>query len=128
MNDNLFYDPSDLDIGDILKEAADPLIETLDLPETQLEIADNENELLDMLMDSNWFEASAPTEQLQKEQLTQNGQLPTPSPTPSIKPVNTPSSSPSPMTTDSSPATRNTAPCRNDISADFNTQNIVQGS
>ena len=35
MNDDLFYDLSDLNIGDILKEEADRLIETLDLPETQ---------------------------------------------------------------------------------------------
>ena len=50
-NNNLLYDPSRLDIGAILKEQAEQLIETLDLPEMQVtEIENNENDLLDTLM------------------------------------------------------------------------------
>ena len=65
MNDKLLYHSADLDIGAILKESADQLIETLDLPEMQavdeietldilkklaLETEDNESNLLDTLV------------------------------------------------------------------------------
>ena len=65
MNDKLLYYSADLDIGAILKESADQLIETLDLPEMQaveeietldipeklaLETEDNESNLLDTLV------------------------------------------------------------------------------
>ena len=43
MNNNLLYDPTDLDISTLLKEQADQLIETLELPEMQI-IEDNESE------------------------------------------------------------------------------------
>src|SRR5438045_2718319 len=91
MNDNLFYDPSDLDIGDILKEEADRLIETLDLPEIQEpESEAHKDDLLDTIIidSSNQFEGNEPSEKQQEDQQTLNVQLPTPSLTPSIKPAN----------------------------------------
>jgi hypothetical protein len=43
MNDDLLYHPLDLDIGAILKEHVDQLIETLDIPEMQIsELSDDE--------------------------------------------------------------------------------------
>src|ERR1700716_3876703 len=57
MNDDLFYNLSDLDIGDILREEADRLIKTLDLPETQEpEFEVYKDDLLDILDSSNQFE------------------------------------------------------------------------
>ena len=43
MNNNLLYDPTDLDISALLKEQADQLIESLELLEMQI-IEDNESE------------------------------------------------------------------------------------
>jgi hypothetical protein len=48
MNDNLLYHPSDLDIGVVLREQADQLIETLDIPEIEELIEDESRDLLDM--------------------------------------------------------------------------------
>src|SRR5436190_5199891 len=92
MNDDLFYDLSDLDIGDILKEEVDRLIETLDLPEIQEpESEAHKDDLLDTIVidSSNQFEGNEPSEKRQEDQRTPNIQLPTPSLTPSIEPANT---------------------------------------
>jgi hypothetical protein len=50
MNDNLIYHPLDLDIGAILKEHTNQLIETLDIPEMQV------SELTELLDDEYLFE------------------------------------------------------------------------
>jgi hypothetical protein len=45
MNDNILYHLVDLDIRAILQEEADHLIETIDLPKTQvIELTNNESE------------------------------------------------------------------------------------
>src|SRR5438045_9701516 len=91
MNDDLFYNLSDLDIGDILKEEVDRLIKTLNLPEIQEpESEAHKDDLLDTIVtdSSNQFEGNEPSEKQQEDQQTLNVQLPTPSPTPSIEPAN----------------------------------------
>ena len=70
MNDDLFYDLSDLNIGDILKEEADRLIETLDLPETQEPESEVQvDDLLDIVAidPSNQFEGNEPLEKQQED-------------------------------------------------------------
>ena len=48
MNDNLLYHPLDLDIRVVLREQADQLIETLDLPEIEVILEDENGDLLNM--------------------------------------------------------------------------------
>jgi hypothetical protein len=65
MDDNLFYDLSDLDIGDILREETDQLIKTLNVPELpEAQELEYTEELLEItVMDpSNLFKASEPSE------------------------------------------------------------------
>ena len=51
LKDDLLYNLSKLDLGAILKEQAEQLIETFDLPEMQVtELADDECDLLDTLI------------------------------------------------------------------------------
>ena len=49
MNDNLLYNPSDLDIGAIMEEYTNKLIEILDLLEEKDTEVANDNSLLDTL-------------------------------------------------------------------------------
>src|ERR1700722_9220991 len=49
MNDNFLYNPSDLDIGAIMEEYTNKLIEILDLPEEEDTEVANDNSLLDTL-------------------------------------------------------------------------------
>jgi hypothetical protein len=81
MNNNLLYHPTDLDIGDILKEYADKLIETLDIQE------EDEIELMDdnSLVDTLTIEVPTMPEPT-KEKSLEDRQLLTPSPTPSESP------------------------------------------
>jgi hypothetical protein len=129
------YDPSELDLGAILKEEADQLIETLELPEMQ-EIEDAEGEdLLDTL------ETEVPAQPgLRKSLERPSGarQLLSPSLTPSQAPSDgspTPSSglsTPAPSTpliNEPLPAAPgNRAERGNEISAEFDPRNIIEGS
>ena len=61
MNDNILYHLADLDIGAILQDEADHLIETLDIPKTQvIELADRED-LLDTHLDEVFIELDSDT-------------------------------------------------------------------
>src|SRR5208282_3429447 len=116
-NDNLLYHPADLDIGAILKEDADQLIETLDLPEMQVsETAEDENDLLE-------FVTEVPTvPESETERSCGQRQLLTPSPS-VISSENHPQA---PANLPAAPG--NQAQRGNEISADFNPQNIIEGS
>jgi hypothetical protein len=50
-NDNLLYDPLELDIGDILKEHVDKLIETLDILEAQITEIAEDDDLLETVVE-----------------------------------------------------------------------------
>ena len=80
MNDNILYHLVDLDIRAILQEEADHLIETLDIPETQvIELTDSED-LLDTHTDEVFIELDSDT----SHEANQT-QLRTPSITPSME-------------------------------------------
>src|SRR5436190_22247546 len=121
MKDDLLYDPLELDLGAILKEDAEQLIETLELPE-MLITEDVENEHL-----YDTLETDVPAEPLHaksQERLLENRQLLSPSLTSSTDPSSTPSSglssSPDPSTNEPLPAApRNWADRENEITADF---------
>src|SRR5271165_4637278 len=48
-NNNLLYDPTSLDIGAVLKEEMDRLIETIDLPEIQENPTVDRTDIFDLL-------------------------------------------------------------------------------
>lgn len=85
-----FYDPKELDIGSILKEHADDLIETLELPEYRIQDASEEDDVLDSITVEVPATPSA-TQIQESEDLTTEKEstpvaqlsLPTPSPSPS---------------------------------------------
>jgi len=82
-NNNLLYDPTSLDIGAVLKEEMDRLIETIDLPEIQENPTVDRTDIFDLLDTtevSNLLELEEPCGQ----------QLQLPNPSPSIKPVGHP--------------------------------------
>ena len=120
MNDNLLYHPSDLDIRAVLREQADQLIETLDLPEIEVILEDENGDLLDM-----------DTEKLLEEQLHGgNTQLPTPLSTSSdettlsVEPTISTSSNDEALLA----ALGNQALHGNEILGNFDSRNIIQGS
>ena len=120
LNNNLLYNLTDLDIGDILKEQADQLIETLELPEIQVMEDDESEDLLDTIKDIE--------KPLEEQQRQDNSQLLTPSPTPNANPMPSASNSNDTTTTALPAAPGNRASRGNEISGDFNVQNIVEGS
>jgi hypothetical protein len=135
MNDNLLYHLLDLDIGAVLREQANQLIETLDIPEIEELLEDESEDLLDTvpaLRDSTGISTlnSTELENLLEEQLhVTNSQLPTPSPTPSDE------STHSLLTLSNNTedgallaAPGNRAHRGNEISRNFDPQNIIQGS
>ena len=114
MNDNLLYHPSDLDIRVVLREQADQLIETLDLPEIEVILEDESRDLLDMHTE----------ELLEEQQPWDNIQLQTPSSTQSVE------STPSMSSNDEAlpAALGNQALRGNEILGNFDSRNIIQGS
>jgi hypothetical protein len=135
LNDDLLYNPIDLDIGAVLREHVDKLIETLELPEMQVtETSDDDNPLETLVVE---VPASPETSglmtpesiSLEKPQDLPQNLLPTPSPTPSVAPtlIQSPGSIDNSNTT--LPATSgNRARRGNEISGEFDEGNIVQGS
>ena len=131
MNNNLLYHPSDLDIGAVLREQADQLIETLDLPEIE-ELQEDENDnLLDIEVSVSLDSGiSTPTsteleKQLEEQLRGSNSQLLTPPTTLSIEPT--------PSTLSNEDETLPAAPGNqalrgNEISGSFDSRNIIQGS
>jgi len=135
MNDNLLYHPSDLDIGAVLREQADQLIETLDIPEIEELLEDESEDLLDTvpaLWDSTGISTpnSTELENLLEEQLhVTNSQLPTPSPTPSDESTHSLLTLSNDTKDGALPAAPgNRAHRGNEISGNFDPQNIIQGS
>ena len=81
MNDDILYNPTDLDIGAVSKEHVDQLIETLDIPEIRVtELSDDE----DILEVDIYTYLEKP---LEVQQTEDNSQLLTPSPTLSVQPT-----------------------------------------
>jgi Reverse transcriptase (RNA-dependent DNA polymerase)/Pol polyprotein, beta-barrel domain len=116
LKDDLFYDPLDLDIGAVLKEHVDKIIETLELPEMQVtELADDDN-LLDTLTDTNHPEASAnhPEASVNHPKASVNHSQAL------IDSLLVPTSLPA--------APGNQARRGNEISGEFDLENIIQGS
>jgi hypothetical protein len=135
MNDNLLYHPSDLDIGAVLREQADQLIKTLDIPEIEELLEDESEDLLDTvpaLRDSTGISTpnSTELENLLEEQLhVTNSQLPTPSPTPSDESTHSLLTLSNDTEDGALPAAPgNRAHRGNEISGNFDPQNIIQGS
>jgi hypothetical protein len=120
-----FYDPKELDIGSILKEHADELIETLELPEYRIQDLSEEDDVFDSIT----VEVPATPSAIQSQQSknlanpentsTPQLSLPTPSPTPPLSSTQEPARP---------GATGNTAPNRNRVYADFDEANITSGS
>ena len=130
MKDDLLYDPSELDLGAILKEDAEQLIETLELPEMQI-TEDVENEDLYDTLETDV--PAEPHHAKSQERLLENRQLLSPSLTSSTDPSSTPSSglssSPDLSTNEPLPAApRNWADRENEITADFDPRNIIESS
>ena len=131
MNNNLLYHPLDLDIRVVLREQADQLIETLDLPEIE-ELQEDENDnLLDIEVSVSLDSGiSTPTlteleKQLEEQLRGSNSQLLTPPTTLSIEPT------PSTLSNEDETlpaAPRNQALHGNEISGSFDSRNIIQGS
>ena len=121
MKDDLFYNPSDLDIGAILEEQAEQLIETLDIPKVQMvQLVDDESDDLLKTLTVEIPALPEPQGATESERSLKNQQLITPSSIPSIDP--TPSIEALPA------APRNIANQGNEISRDFDLRNIMQGS
>jgi hypothetical protein len=120
----------DLDIGAILKEQTDKLIETLDLPEMQItEVEDEENLLETLVIEVPAAPASTTTTaSSEKTPEPTQRQLPTPSQSPSVAPTATVSNNAQPNAPTLPNAPGNRAQRGNEISADFDSRNIIQGS
>ena len=140
LNDNLLYDPSDLDIGAVLNEHVDRLIETLELPEMQvIELADDDN-LLDTVVvevpaspeTSNLSTPGSTSSEMSLDLIQR--QLPTPSRSPSVIPATsslgtTQSLEPTNEATTTLPgAPGNRAQRGNEISGELDPRNVIQGS
>ena len=135
LKDNLLYHPSDLDIGAVLKEHVDKIIETLELPEMQVtEVTDDEN-----LLDTVVVEVLAAPESTEKPLDSIQTQLPTPSP--ELTPTTSSSSATLSLETSNDAienhlqeptslpaAPGNRAQRGNEISAEFDSRNVIQGS
>ena len=128
--DDLLYHPSDLDIGAVVREEAEKLVETLELPEFQVEQIEDEN-----LLETLTTEVPALPEPETLEKSVENRRLPTPLETQSVVPT-VPNSSNTIRLLDSTSnsntslpaAPGNRAPRGNEISGELNKGNIVQGS
>ena len=131
-NDDVFYDPHDIDAGQLLQEHINQ-IEILQLPEDFRNEEEEETDQSETLNTTKIHrEQMQSSQDQQKEQTQEDQQLLTPRPTPSrdqstdTTPFSTPQAS-SPTEETSKPSTQNTAPKANQISSDFDTSNILEG-
>jgi hypothetical protein len=135
LNDDLLYNPIDLDIRAILREHMDKLIETLELLKMQvIETLDNDNPLETLVVEvlASLETSSLMTLEsisLEKPQDLPQNLLPTLSPTPSVAPTLIQLlGSIDNLNTTLLAMSRNRAYRGNEISGEFDEGNIVQGS
>ena len=116
LNNNLLYSALDLDIGAVLKEHVDMVIESIELPERQVTAIADDNDLETAVEEVPAIQGPIKVEKTPG--LVQR-QLPTPSQSPGLTPA------PESLLP---AAAGNQARRGNEISGDFNPQNIIQDS